>query len=595
MKLTKTQLILIVILLIALGLRLAHWLDVRNDPFFAQLIMDSQEYDRWAQEIASGHWIGHEVFFQAPLYPYLLALGYVIFGHNLDIIYLIQILLSIAAIYALFRTGTKLGGERLGLWASALSALYGVYIFFDVQILKESMAVSLVCFLLWVFVEAREKDNAGLWMLAGVLGGLLSLLRENMLLVFPFLIILVYKKGAQKKRMLLNASSLMLGLILILTPIAFRNWKVGQVFAPTTFQGGVNFYIGNNPDANGTYRSIVPGKQIPWYERNEPVRIAVQETGRTLNSGEVSQFWMNKALQWIKGHPIDFARLQVKKFLMFWSWYEWPDAVDYYYVRGTSFILKFPLIQFGSLFILAFIGVALNRKKMAGFFPPAVFLFAWMVSTIVFFLFSRYRLPALPALVLFAALGLCSGMERWPSLKLWQRGGMLFLLAVILAAPHLFSFGPRMDVVHYNLALVYDGKGDLEKAEKNYRAALSVNPDDFMSCVNLGNIAVRGNDWATALDWYLKAVDIEPDSDGVHSNLGGAYVALGRLNEAEYHFDRSLSINPSNMLALHNKAILLANKGRFEEAKKMNQEVLKKYPGWQPALNFQKRLSGFIK
>ncbi len=595
MKLKKHQVILFAILLLALGLRMAHWLDVRNDPFFSQLIMDSQEYDRWAREIAAGDWIGREVFFQAPLYPYLLALCYVIFGHSLDIIYLAQILFAIAAIYALFRTGKKLGGERLGLAASALAAFYGIFIFYDIQILKESIAVSLVCFLLWAFVEARDREEAKLWLLAGVLGGLLSLLRENMLLVFPLLIILVYKKGARKKKMLLNVSGLVLGMVLVLTPVAFRNWKVGGVFAPTTFQGGVNFYIGNNPNATGTYQSIVPGKQIPWYERNEPVRIAVQETGRKLDSAEVSQFWLNKSLKWARNNPVDFARIQIKKFLMFWSWYEWPDAVDYYYVRKTSSVLGFPLIQFGSIFLLAFIGIVLSREKILKFFPLALFLFAWMISTIVFFLFSRYRLPVLPSLLLFAAAGLSVGMEKWPSVKIWQRAGILLLFAAILTAPHLFSFKPRMDVVHYNLALIYDGQGKVEKAEENYLAALSVNPDDFLSCVNLGNIAVRRNNWAEALEWYIKAVDIEPDSDGVHSNLGGAYVALGRLDRAEYHFDKSLHINPSNILALHNKAIFLAKRGQFDEAKKLNQKVLERAPNWQPALNFKKRLSEFIK
>ena len=87
----KEKIALIVILLLALILRMAHWLDVREDPFFAQIIMDSEEYDRWAREIADGNWLGSEVFFQAPLYPYFLAVVYTFFGHSLDAVYLIQI------------------------------------------------------------------------------------------------------------------------------------------------------------------------------------------------------------------------------------------------------------------------------------------------------------------------------------------------------------------------------------------------------------------------------------------------------------------------------------------------------------------------
>ena len=121
------------------------------------------------------------------------------------------------------------------------------------------------------------------------------------------------------------------------------------------------------------------------------------------------------------------------------------------------------------------------------------------------------------------------------------------------------------------------------------------NPGEFLPYVNLGNLAVRRNDWESALGWFMKAEEIEPRSEGVHSNLGGTYVALGRLDRAEYHFNRALEINPDNILALHNKAILMANKGNFESARRLNERVLSLSPGWQPALNFKERLKEFLK
>src|SRR5437764_8139162 len=125
--------LLFALLALALVLRLAHWWAVRNEPFFAQLVMDSQEYDRWARGIAGGDWLGSEVFFQAPLYPYLLALLYRLFGASLDAVYLFQIALSVAGIYALFRAGLEVVGEELGLAAAGLAAIYGPFLFYDVQ------------------------------------------------------------------------------------------------------------------------------------------------------------------------------------------------------------------------------------------------------------------------------------------------------------------------------------------------------------------------------------------------------------------------------------------------------------------------------
>ena len=193
MKLKKSSSLLFAILSAAFLLRIFHWLALRNEPFFAQLAMDSQEYDRWAREIAAGNWAGQGVFFQAPLYPYILAVLYKIFGRVLDIVYLFQVAVSVAGIYALYRAGKSLSDEKTGLWAAALATFYGGFFFYDVQIQKESLAVAIACFLLWILAEAHGHQKFRLWLLAGVLCGLLGLLRENALLVAPFLLILAVR------------------------------------------------------------------------------------------------------------------------------------------------------------------------------------------------------------------------------------------------------------------------------------------------------------------------------------------------------------------------------------------------------------------
>jgi hypothetical protein len=98
---------------------------VREQPFFALLVMDSDEYDRWAREIAAGDWLGSEPFFQPPLYPYLLAAIYSTIGHRFDVVYLLQIGGALVGIWALFRAGRALVDERLGRLVAFGAALYG--------------------------------------------------------------------------------------------------------------------------------------------------------------------------------------------------------------------------------------------------------------------------------------------------------------------------------------------------------------------------------------------------------------------------------------------------------------------------------------
>lgn len=181
------RLLLFAVLALALFLRLGHWAAVRGQPFVAELLVDSAEYDRWAREIAAGAWLGKEPFFQAPLYPYLLATVYTLFGHRLDAVYLLQIALAVAGCWALYRVGRRLAGEGVGLAAAALAATYGPFIFHDVLLLKESLVVSGASFLLWGLVAARERPLVGRWVLCGLLCGALALLRENLLLMAPLL------------------------------------------------------------------------------------------------------------------------------------------------------------------------------------------------------------------------------------------------------------------------------------------------------------------------------------------------------------------------------------------------------------------------
>ncbi len=552
----KTRRLLLLILGAALLVRLLHWGAVRDEPFFASLAMDSQEYDRWAQGIAAGDWAGSQVFFQAPLYPYGLAVIYAVFGHSLDAVYLIQIALAVAGCWALYRAGLVMGDERIGLAAAALAALYGPFLFHDVQLLKESAAVAVVSFLLWTLAAAWSEEapkDLRLWLTAGLLLGVLVLLRENALLLVPFLLPL----AGPKRRLLRRGAALIAGVALALLPVAVRNGVVGGSYLPTTFQGGVNAYIGNNPDADGTYRPIVPGKQIPALERRGPVQIAERDLGRTLTASEVNSFWMGKAVSWAAGNPGDFLRLQFRKLRMFWSWYEWPDAIDYYWVRQLSPALRWLApVEFGSLTLLALAGLWIVRREPGPFAPALLFTLGWMLSTVAFFLFSRYRLPAVPALMILAAIPLARLVER----RERPRKGAILGVAAILLLPHLIGFEPRMDLVHYNLGRLEDERGaagDPDVAQEHYKAAFILNPQDFLACLNLGNHAARRGDWGTALRFFQRAEALEPKSDDVQANLGGVYLAIGQLDEARARFDRALALNPENAAALHNHEILM--------------------------------------
>ena len=584
----RRRFVLGAILALAFAVRAAHWLAVRHEPFVAQLIVDSQEYDRWAQEIASGQWIGTRIFEQAPLYPYLLATTYAVVGHKVAAVYGLQILAAVCGVFALARAGRAMGQESAGLIAAALAALYGPFIFYDVLVLKESLAVTTVCFLTWALAEARADGRLRRWAVAGAVLGVLVLLRENAILMVPLLALLTVRRPFRPAA----AGAFVLGAVLPLVPVAARNAYVGGDLLPTSASGGMNFFIGNNASADGTFRPVVPGKQIPALEQQESRRVAEVAAGRALSAGEVSSWWMRRALDWAAAHPGAFTLLQLRKVGLYWSWKELPDTFDYGWMRTRSIVLGLPLLQFGTVSLLAIAGFGLIvvRRAMGPLAPAWALAGAWMLSTVVFFLLSRYRLPGVPPLLLLAALPIAALLQsRAARTRAWWAG--VAAAAVAFGVSLVPATRPRVDLVEYNLGRLAQDRDDVAEAERRFAAALDANPDMFLASMNLGTIAASRHDFARARDYYERAAASEPASDDVQCNLGGVYLALGDFGSAETHLERALTLNPRNLLALQNETVLLAQRGDLPAASAMNTRLLALDPDNGPGLRMRDRIA----
>jgi len=96
----------------ALVLRALYLVELWHTPFFSILVGDGKQYAAWAQEIAGGQWLGTSVFYQAPLYPYLLALLYKVAGPDPGYVRVVQIVLGSASCLLLAQAGRRFVGDR---------------------------------------------------------------------------------------------------------------------------------------------------------------------------------------------------------------------------------------------------------------------------------------------------------------------------------------------------------------------------------------------------------------------------------------------------------------------------------------------------
>ena len=76
---------------------------------------DSLAYDEWARRIAGGDWMGDQVFYQAPLYPYFLATVYAAVSDDLLVVRVVQAVVgSFSAVLLALATARFLRSRSAG-------------------------------------------------------------------------------------------------------------------------------------------------------------------------------------------------------------------------------------------------------------------------------------------------------------------------------------------------------------------------------------------------------------------------------------------------------------------------------------------------
>ncbi len=97
-----------------------------------------------------------------------------------------------------------------------------------------------------------------------------------------------------------------------------------------------------------------------------------------------------------------------------------------------------------------------------------------------------------------------------------------------------------------SLGNIYLGDSRCDKAEQAYRAALKINPQDFVTYGNLGIALQFLENMEPAKDCYQKALDINPDYVVALKNMGNALMCEGALEDAAVIYDRAISLNPDD-------------------------------------------------
>ena len=579
---------LVAVFLLALAVRAWNVHDVSRAPFARLLIGDARSYDAWAQRIAAGDWVGSGTFYQAPLYPYVLAALYDTAGRDPMKVRWFQTVLGAIACVLLARAGALWFGAREGIVAGTLLALYPPAIYFDGLIQKAALDGVLMCALLALLGSYVARGRPWALVAAGAALGALALTRENAL-VFALIVLAwipFHLAGRPARDRLAAAGAFALGVALLLVPVGARNLAVGGEFVVTTSQAGPNFYMGNHAGATGHYLPLRPGREMPEFERADAVALAEQALGRKLDPGEVSAYWWGRSFAWIAERPGDWLALMGRKALLTWNRIELPDTESFAVYADASRVLGLlgPVLGFGVLAPVGIAGLVLSRRLRPRPWLLGAMLVGFSVAVALFYVFARYRFPMVPILILFAAHAL---VVAWEAIRagrarsLWPAAAAAAVAAVVVNWP-LESTAAERGNSYVNLGIALASEGRLEEAVAAYRRAIEAEPRDALAYANLG-AALAAAGWVQdAGDALVTALRIDPGLAGAHRTLGMLLAQRGDFVGAERHF-REIVAREGSPMDRTDLANAILEQGRVDEAVAMYREVLAAEPRYLDA------------
>ena len=610
----------IAIFVTAFVLRLIYLYQIRPIPLFDNLGGDPLTYDLWAHRIVAGDLLGTGVFYQAPLYPYFLACLEILLGHDLWSVRLVEIALGAAACSLAYVAGSEFFSAKAGIIAGLFLAFYAPAIFYSAVIDKTAIDLFLVTLLLVLLAKESLSQRRAASLPIGLTLGLLALSRENALVWVP--IISVWLWLGRDRNRVQRVAWFTAGLCLVLLPIGLRNLKAGGEFTLTTSQAGANFFIGNNPQADGTYASVRQATGDHQFEEGEATELAEQLSGRRLSSAEVSRFWFQRSWEYIRSQPLSWMRLLLRKWFLTWNIREIEDSDDFYIYQQWSPLLK-ALGRAGNFSILAGLaaaGCVLTWRQWRSLWLLYILLGSFAFGVALFYVYGRYRYAMIPLLALFAGAAIAEAqtllvqrrfkaflfgsavfavsaavtylpipVSLSPSAEGYNNLGRAYELKgdhdlAIRNAQEALRVDPNYGVAHFNLGNVYSNLGRRNEAIREYREAIRILPRFVEPRVYIGRDLVSMGDTDAAMAEYREALRIRPTPEA-YADLGSILSSQGKLDEAIEHYRAALRLNRSVVPFRMNLALLLIKRGRLDEAADEYREILKINSGVAEAHN----------
>ncbi len=409
-------------MLVALGVRIAYVLgEAQNDERF----YDAAYYELQARAIANGR--GYVDPFQflpghphrstpAADHPPLTVLALVPVAKIGDALGLADedsqlmmrfevALVGLGAVFLIGLLGRELAGDRTGLIAAGIAAVYPYLWVNDGLIMSEAFAAAAVAAALLLVLKLLRRPSPGIAIGLGLVCGLAALARAELVLLAPLLglpLLMSFRKLPWSRRFAI-VGSIALGAVVLIGPwVAYNFSRFDDATFLSTNDGTAT--LASNCD------SVFFGPSTGLTD----LARCIPKHAPPGDQSVVSRIYRNRALDYMSAHKKRTAIVVLARIGRDWGLYRPGDMLDWNlnegrprWVTGLGMVFYYPVL------LLAIGGVVVLRRRRTRQWPLLMPPLIITLGTVLAYGQTRFRVPAEPSLVVLAAVALAALSTRW--------------------------------------------------------------------------------------------------------------------------------------------------------------------------------------
>lgn len=442
----------LLVLLLAFGLQMLYLAELRRllpgsfttQPFCG---VDAVTMVNRAAGLLDGSAPGNQPFPFIPLYPIYLAALKIIAGDSLLLPVVVQALLQLVGLAALYAIGRLVYSPGVGMLAALGLAGYSYYLYYLPCFDQSLLTLPALTLSIYLVLRYRRRPRWGWLLAAGLTLAAAALSRPTTLLLYPVILLWLHLarptngpsgwtraifRPQHLRRWLVEALLLVVPFIIAVAPITGHNYRSSGRFILISDNFGVNLFTGNNPDATGL--------DTLAHVQGQPGELRFREMVKREERGETTL--TREALRYILSQPGDWLALTAAKSWLLFGQADEPLVSPYFplLVRQSRLLSALP-VEWQAAIVVALLGLLLVRAQNR---QQEIFLWlvygAFSAATLLFFVQLRFRLPLAPFVMLLAATLPASApaWRRESPQKFWAT--LLILLALLPLLPGLWLF-----------------------------------------------------------------------------------------------------------------------------------------------------------